>query len=248
MADGGELAAFFRGAQEGVAQTVEDAGNLLGDFDDETAQNVLDSIDTVANADGASADAIRAAGKDADGGPGNLAGSGSPAEDGGEPNRIARLLDGGDADGSPGAEPPTAQPDAKQSLPPWLKKRFDEGRMFNEENWPRYPHNEVWLESGKRVDSYRPGREIVERKSSQLSDVREDTAKGYIDSLRNKYDAGQPIADTPKNYAEGIAGSTLEGRPILEVPPQNRPVPKGILEHAARRSVIIRDTSGRVYR
>lgn len=99
MADGGELAAFFRGAQDGVAGLVDDTGKLLGDFDNETAQNVLDSVATIVNADGASADAIRGVGKDLDDAPEDLAGSGPPADGGGEPNQIERLL--GD-DGDPG--------------------------------------------------------------------------------------------------------------------------------------------------
>jgi hypothetical protein len=58
MADGGELRAFFRAAQEDAAQAVENAAKAIGDHIDKTAQNVLDSLDTVERADRASADAF----------------------------------------------------------------------------------------------------------------------------------------------------------------------------------------------
>jgi hypothetical protein len=90
--DGGELRAFFRGAADDTAQTVESAGNLIGEFDDKTAQKVLDSIQAVQDADSASADAIRAAGKDATG---DLPGSGSAPDGAGSgTSRIADLLNG----------------------------------------------------------------------------------------------------------------------------------------------------------
>jgi hypothetical protein len=136
----------------------------------------------------------------------------------------------------------------KKSLPSWLRKRFEQGRQFNRANWHRYPHNEVHLKSGKIVDSYRPGREIVERKYSQLSKVSPKTAKSYIDSLRQKYAPGETISDSAKNRAEGIAGTKLKGKHILEVPVQKYPVPDEVLEHAAKHKVVIRDDHGLVYR
>lgn len=59
MADGGELKAIFKGAQEDMAQAVESAASKMAAFGDATAQNVRDSVAAIQNADGASADAIR---------------------------------------------------------------------------------------------------------------------------------------------------------------------------------------------
>lgn len=58
MAGGEELRAFFRSAQEDAAQAVENAAKAIGDHIDKTAKNVLDSVDTVEQADKASADAF----------------------------------------------------------------------------------------------------------------------------------------------------------------------------------------------
>jgi hypothetical protein len=121
--------------------------------------------------------------------------------------------------------------------------------MRSTRNRPRYdPYNEIALKSGKRVDSYVPRREIIERKYTQLASVKPKTAKGYIDSLRNKYEPGQLIADSARNRALGLAGKKLKGDHILEVPPQDQPVPEEVLGHAAKRGVVIRDTDGKVYR
>jgi hypothetical protein len=87
----------------------------------------------------------------------------------------------------------------------------------------------------------------VERKHSQLAEVKPDTAKSYIDSLNTKYAPLQKIADTAKNRELKIAGTLLEGQSILEVPSQNKPIPNEIIEYARLRGVVIRDTSSRVY-
>jgi hypothetical protein len=58
MSGGGALRAFFVGAQEDTAQAVEDAAGQLGKLGDDTMQKALDSVTTVEDADGASADAI----------------------------------------------------------------------------------------------------------------------------------------------------------------------------------------------
>ncbi|MBO0832789.1 MAG: hypothetical protein J2P29_12555 [Actinobacteria bacterium] len=57
--DGGEIRAIFKGAQEDIAQAIEDTGNKIGGFIDQTARNAEDSIRAVEAADGASADAAR---------------------------------------------------------------------------------------------------------------------------------------------------------------------------------------------
>ena len=136
----------------------------------------------------------------------------------------------------------------KRPLPDWLRRKFDVGRKFNEENHHRFPHNEVHLSNGKWVDSYRPGREIVERKYTQLGEVKSGTARRYIASLDNKYAPGTLISNSAKNRAEGIAGQELQGRKILEVPPQTSRISQEVLDFAASRNVLIRDVNGRVYR
>lgn len=175
-------------------------------------------------------------------------GDGGTADGSGAGGRspLARMLNGEGA-GDSGGDASSVEDTGKKPLPDWLKKRWEDGEQFNKDNRPRYPHNEVELATKKRVDSYSPGKEIVERKNTQLSEVKESTAKGYIDSLREKYKPGQLIADTPKNRAAGLAGKKLTGDHILEVPPQNNDVPENVLNHATDRDVTIRDTSGKEY-
>lgn len=248
MADGGEIRAVFKGAQEGMAQAAEDTAGKLADLGDDTMQKALDSVSAVENADGASTDAIRAIGKDAKGDLDDPSGadSGSSPESSGR-SKIAQMLNGEGAGDSGAGSASSAKDSEEKPLPDWLRKRWEDGEQFNKDNHSRYPHNEVELATRKRVDSYRPGREIVERKNTQLSEIKESTAKGYIDSLREKYKPGQLIGDTPKNRAENLAGKKISGDHILEVPPQNNDVPKNVLDHATDRDVTIRDTNGKEY-
>lgn len=95
MSGGGALRAFFVGAQEDTAQAVEDAAGQLGKLGDDTMQKALDSVTTVEDADGASADAINGIrGKLGADGAGDLPGPGP--ESGGGSNQIARMLSGDD--------------------------------------------------------------------------------------------------------------------------------------------------------
>ena len=246
MPGGGEIRAIFNGAKDSVGQAVEDVAGKLSTLGKDTMDRAEASFRTVENADGASADAIRAIGKEAKGGPGDLAGADSGSAGGaGAPSRISQMLNGSGDSGAEAAS--AAEGGGKKPLPDWLKKRWEDGEQFNRDNRSRYPHNEVELATKKRVDSYSPGKEIVERKNTQLSEVKESTAKGYIDSLREKYKPGQLIGDTPKNRAESLAGKKLAGDHILEVPPQNSPIPKNVLDHATDHDVTIRDTNGKEY-
>lgn len=116
-----------------------------------------------------------------------------------------------------------------------------------------YPLREVVVESAAgrrfRLDSYNPDiGEIVSRKETQLADITEKSAKGYIAELTQEYPRGAAIADVPSNRATGIAGKELEGTYFLEVPVQRAPVPQAILDYARRHDVRIRDVNGRVYR
>jgi RHS repeat-associated protein len=145
---------------------------------------------------------------------------------------------------------PNPQEDEGEPWPPqWLKDRWNRGRQFNEDNYDRYEAREVILENGKVLDSYNPGRDIVSRKYSQLSDVKEDTAIGYLNELKNKYSPGKVIADVPYNRTNypDLVGMPLQGKMVLEVPVQNNPVPKNVIDAANQRGITIRDVNGKVY-
>jgi hypothetical protein len=60
-----------------------------------------------------------------------------------------------------------------------------------------------------------------------------------------KYPPGSRIANVPS--AGKLAGETLKGQMFFEVPPQWKPIPKVVLEEAAKHKITIRDSNGRVY-
>ncbi|MCM3180978.1 ribonuclease YeeF family protein [Cytobacillus horneckiae] len=140
----------------------------------------------------------------------------------------------------------------KNTVPNWLKERWEAGNNFNKENRPRYPYNEVELEAkevgGKRyvVDSYAPNKEIVSRKLTQLSEVQEKTAKSYLNEITKKYPSGSKISNSTFN-PNALKGGRLKGELILEVPVQNKPIPQIILDEATKNRIIIRDIKGKVY-
>ncbi|MGW6732633.1 RNase A-like domain-containing protein [Streptomyces sp. NPDC055013] len=146
----------------------------------------------------------------------------------------------------------TSQPGGGKSdgLPQWLRDKWKAGREFNTQNWPRYPTNEVYLENGKYLDSYRPGKEIVSRKQTQIAKIKPESLKDYLREINQKYKAGTKIPDTPKARAEypQLIGKPLKGKYYLEVPIQSQPVPEWALREAANHGVIIRDVQGFVYR
>lgn len=137
-------------------------------------------------------------------------------------------------------------------LPDWLQQMW-KGNYFNfirEQFYKRMGgFNEVVLQSGKRLDSYIPKKEIVSRKFSQLGKVTEETAKKHIDELVSKYSPGEAIKQTARN-ADAIAkgGTELSGKMILEVPVQKTPIPQSVLDHAKDAGVQIRDILGNIYR
>lgn len=246
MPDGGEIKAVLKGIQEPLAQTVEDAASQAARLGDETMEKATASLDTVANAEGATLDSIHGL-RDglSDDGLGGEGGSGSPGSSEGGRSELSKMLNGEDAPAAGTGEPTSGS----RKLPDYVQKRIDAGNEFNRQNRPRYaPNNEIALANGKIVDSYRPNRGIIERKYTQLGRIKEETAKGYIDSLRLKYKQGTLIANSAKNKALGLAGKQLRGKHILEVPKQESPVPANILKHAAQHRVIIRDVDGKVYR
>lgn len=144
----------------------------------------------------------------------------------------------------------TGASDPGGGVPQWLRDKWKAGREFNRQNWPRYPANEVYLENGKYLDSYRPGKEIVSRKQTQIAKIKPDSFKDYLREINQKYKAGTKIPDTPKARAEypQLIGKPLKGKYYLEVPVQSQPVPEWALREAANHGVIIRDVQGFVYR
>ncbi|MFL6140600.1 MAG: hypothetical protein ACJ72N_01865 [Labedaea sp.] len=113
-------------------------------------------------------------------------------------------------------------------------------------------HVEPRSERGQypRVDSYVPGEEIVSRKHTQLADVQEGTAVGYLRELANTYGPGTIVADTPTNRRDlgGEAiGHPMDGDMVLEVPVQRNGVPPAVLAEARRLGIIIRDENGHTY-
>ncbi|MCI0417510.1 hypothetical protein L0222_32490 [bacterium] len=136
---------------------------------------------------------------------------------------------------------------SKKGLPPWLRERLERGNAFNTIHAFDYPYREVAIESPSgrryRVDAYDPGVEIVSRKLTYFSDIKEQTGIGYIQEAVRKYSPGSAIV------SEGpLKGSPLTGRIIVEVPYQVRPVPQSVLNEARRKGVTIRDVYGNVYK
>ena len=70
------------------------------------------------------------------------------------------------------------------------------GNRFDETVQERktYPHHEVNLENGKRLDSYDPtAGEIISRKATDLDRIQEETFRGYLQELQDKYSVGETI-------------------------------------------------------
>jgi hypothetical protein len=148
----------------------------------------------------------------------------------------------------------------QSSRPEWLRQRIEEGNEFNRRREPYYEEqggaNEVHVEPRSdrgqypRVDSYVPGEEIVSRKHTQLSDVQEGTAVGYLRELANTYGPGTIVADTPTNrrdLGDEAIGQPMDGDMVLEVPVQRDGVPPAVLAEARRLGIIIRDEEGNTY-
>ncbi|MEU0744005.1 hypothetical protein [Streptomyces sp. NPDC006134] len=133
---------------------------------------------------------------------------------------------------------------AWSDIPAEQRAKIYAGNRFNNENYPRYPANEVHLANGKRLDSYVPGKEIVSRKYTQLAEVELKTARGYLDEMLSKY---APDTVIRSNKYPGLDGEPLTGDMILEVPVQNRAIPDEIIEYAQELNIMIRDSAGHIY-
>ena len=97
------------------------------------------------------------------------------------------------------------------------------GNKFDETAGANYKYNQVHLENGKRLDSYvppsngKPG-EIISRKATDFDTVKEDTFKGYLKEMDQKYSEGTLIRS---NKYGVLDGNPLSGQKILEVPSSN---------------------------
>ena len=142
---------------------------------------------------------------------------------------------------------------------------------FNKARAKFYPFKEVYLEAPKkainlpegaptkhryvRLDSYNPHTgEIFSRKYTQLSEVSEETAIRYLKELSDKYAPGTKIVDVPSNISGANAGifkenrgRALRGQMILEVPIQDKVVPKKVIDYANKHYIKIRDINGKIY-
>ena len=97
-----------------------------------------------------------------------------------------------------------------------------------------------------KLDSYSPSKgEIVSRKFTQLAEISERSAIAYVREAATKYAPGTRIAKVPSSGALG--GEQLSGTLYLEIPIQNKLIPKRILDSAARYGVKFRDVNGKVY-
>ena len=99
------------------------------------------------------------------------------------------------------------------------------GNRFDETVQERktYPHHEVNLENGKRLDSYDPtAGEIISRKATDLDKIQEETFRGYLQELQDKYSVGETIRSN--KYPE-IDGLKLDGKHILEIQDSNKHLP-----------------------
>ena len=137
---------------------------------------------------------------------------------------------------------------------PIYRMRINNGNEFNRIMSSKYPYNELYVANPKsatgyfRVDSYDPAtREIISRKFTQFSQIQESTGIGYIKEAVRKYSPGAVISNVPSTPTT-LRGRKLTGKLILEVPAQVNPIPQSVLRAAQEENVIIRDTTGRIYK
>ena len=127
-----------------------------------------------------------------------------------------------------GLDATNAIEDAAQTLgktkPTWdeIKALFKRGNDFNRKARTKYTFNEIVLEGvggkeGKRLDSYVPGKEIISRKATALSEIQPNTFRNYLNELITKYPVGSKL-----NSSKLPKGTTLQGDYFLEIPTSNK--------------------------
>jgi len=142
--------------------------------------------------------------------------------------------------------------------PVWRVK-IETGKAFDEAQKSVYLHNQLYVlkknANGKSkywiLDSFETRTappQIVSRKYTQLSQVREETGIGYLEEFVEKYPPRTKIANVPSTPA-GLVGGELEGTMYLEVPVQTGtpPVPQSVLQRANDLNIKIRDINGTIY-
>ncbi|MEE9379014.1 MAG: hypothetical protein V3V33_13360, partial [Candidatus Lokiarchaeia archaeon] len=98
-----------------------------------------------------------------------------------------------------------------------VKVLFKRGNDFNDKASDIYEFNEIVLETGKRLDSYIPGLEIISRKATTLSNIKPETFKSYLKELITKYPKGSIL-----NSSKLPKGNKLVGDYFLEIPLSNK--------------------------
>lgn len=128
---------------------------------------------------------------------------------------------------------------------------LERGQAFNAQNWKRFEHNEIYVKGpgGKGfVDSYVPGKFIIERKATYYGDLKNPMSKMKkdVDELTVQYKLAR-VPDTPGNLDNhgALVGQRLKGQPVLEIPPQN--LTDDLIKYAEKKRVTIVDPTGKVY-
>ncbi len=75
------------------------------------------------------------------------------------------------------------------------------------------------MENNQRLDAYERGQSIVSRKATDFDQIKEETLRGYLQELKNKYPSGTIIRSN--KYPE-LDGEPLTGQLILEVAESNQ--------------------------
>jgi hypothetical protein len=88
--------------------------------------------------------------------------------------------------------------------------------------------------------------EIVSRKFTQISEIKPETAKGYVDELLRKYKPGSTINNPAKGTPSKIPDDAIQ---VMQIPAQkvdvSDPKLKEFLQYAKRKGVIVRDEAGK---
>ena len=150
---------------------------------------------------------------------------------------------------------------APENFQPAVWRRIQAGNLFNWLRSESYPYSEVRTERKKYIDSYDPHEDekdekIVERKYTNIQNVRPDTVNGYLGATASKYQNGDIVSNTKENQAKErrnatttapkpIIGRPIRGQRILEVPEQDLTrVPAVVRARAKALDIDICDTGG----
>ena len=140
---------------------------------------------------------------------------------------------------------PKARLEWKEASDYWTKQSpIARGNNFNEtvQDAGLYDYYEIYLENGKRLDSYDPDAgEIISRKATDLDKITEETYRRYLAEFSQKYAEGTKIRSN--KYPE-LDGQELKGQYILEIPASNANISNidYYKEIAAEYDVILRFT------